>query len=201
MNLADRLAAAHGQPTPSSESAPAAVVPLPRPAVAAPVTPAPVDALARLKDRVGKALFERMGSRMNDPNLSAEQLRTIVLGELDEVVEEENVPLSTEERARLTAELADDVLGYGPLQRLLDDDSVSEIMVNGPENIYVERNGKLTRTGVCFTPRSTCAGSSTASSRGWAGGSTSRRRWSTRAWPTARVSTRSSRRWRSAGRR
>jgi pilus assembly protein CpaF len=92
-----------------------------------------------------------MGSRMNDPSLSAEALRTLVLGELDEVVEEENVPLSTEERARLTAELADDVLGYGPLQRLLDDDSVSEIMVNGPENIYVEQHGKLTRTGVCFT--------------------------------------------------
>ena len=55
-----------------------------------------------------------------------------MLGELDEVVEEENVPLSTEERARLTAELADDVLGYGPLQRLLDDPTVTEIMVNGP---------------------------------------------------------------------
>jgi pilus assembly protein CpaF len=88
---------------------------------------------------------------MNDPNLSAEQLRTIVLGELDEVVEEENVPLSSEERARLTAELADDVLGYGPLQRLLDDDSVSEIMVNGPDNIYVEQDGRLTRTTARFS--------------------------------------------------
>src|SRR4051812_33664603 len=153
MNLADRLAAAHGLPTPtaSPESAPASAVPVPRPAVAVPVTAPPVDALARLKDRVGKALFERMGSRMNDPNLSAEQLRTIVLGELDEVVEEENVPLSTEERQRLTAELADDVLGYGPLQRLLDDSAVSEIMVNGPDAIYVERNGKLERTATRFT--------------------------------------------------
>src|SRR5205085_8017083 len=93
----------------------------------------------------------RMGSRMNDPSLSAEQLRTIVLGELDEVVEEEKVPLSAEERARLTAELADDVLGFGPLQRLLDDDSVSEIMVNGPDHIYVEQHGRLTRTSACFT--------------------------------------------------
>ena len=78
---------------------------------------------------------------------------------LDEVVDEENVPLSTEERARLTAELADDVLGYGPLQRLLDDDAVTEIMVNGPDHIYVERGGKLTRTGVASPPRSTCGGS------------------------------------------
>jgi pilus assembly protein CpaF len=114
-------------------------------------TAPPTDALARLKDRVGKALFERMGSRMNDPSLSESQLRTIVLGELDEVVEEENVPLSTEERQRLTAELADDVLGYGPLQRLLDDSAVSEIMVNGPDAIYVERSGKLERTATRFT--------------------------------------------------
>jgi pilus assembly protein CpaF len=111
----------------------------------------PTDALARLKDRVGKALFERMGARMNDPSLSEDQLRTIVLGELDEVVEEENVPLSTEERQRLTTELADDVLGYGPLQRLLDDDAVSEIMVNGPDAIYVERSGQLQRTTTRFT--------------------------------------------------
>ncbi len=111
---------------------------------------APVDALARLKDRVGKALFERMGARMSDPSLSEDALRALVLGELDEVVEAERVPLSTEERARLTAELADDVLGFGPLQRLLDDPTVTEIMCNGPEAIYVEQGGRLVRTGARF---------------------------------------------------
>jgi pilus assembly protein CpaF len=150
VNLAHRLEAARGiasVPAPSSEGARPAV-PAPRPAAP---PPPPTDALAKLKDRVGKALFERMGSRMNDPSLSADALRGLVLAELDEVVEEENVPLSTEERQRLTAELADDVLGFGPLQRLLDDQSVTEIMVNGPDMIYVEQHGKLTRTGGCFT--------------------------------------------------
>jgi pilus assembly protein CpaF len=154
MNLSERLGAARGTPvtpTPSAAvpAAGAAAVPTPRP-VAVPTAP-PTDALARLKDRVGKALFERMGARMNDPSLSEDALRAIVLGELDEVVEEENVPLSTEERQRLTAELADDVLGYGPLQRLLDDPAVSEIMVNGPDAIYVERSGRLERTATRFT--------------------------------------------------
>ena len=151
MNLAHRLEAARGngvERLPATSDGPRPTVPAPRPVVA----PAPpTDALAKLKDRVGKALFERMGSRMNDPNLSADALRVLVLAELDEVVEEENVPLSTDERQRLTAELADDVLGFGPLQRLLDDPTVTEIMVNGPEMIYVEQNGKLTRTGGCFT--------------------------------------------------
>jgi pilus assembly protein CpaF len=154
MNLADRLQVARGEAVPTvtpSAGAPAAVpVPAQRPA-AAPPPPPPSDALNRLKDRVGKALFERMGSRMNDPSLSEEALRTIVLGELDEVVDEEKVPLSSDERLRLTAELADDVLGYGPLQRLLDDDTVSEIMVNGPDRVYVEQGGKLLRTGSRFT--------------------------------------------------
>jgi pilus assembly protein CpaF len=150
MNLADRLAAAQCLPTPSvAQQAPTAV-PVPRPA-AAPPPPPPTDALAKLKDRVGKALFERMGARLNDPTMSDSQLRQVVLSELDEVVDEEKVPLSTEERQRLTAELADDVLGLGPLQRLLDDDDVSEIMVNGPERVYVERHGRLELSGVRFT--------------------------------------------------
>ncbi|MGY1773119.1 CpaF family protein [Blastococcus sp. SYSU D00813] len=154
MNLADRLSAAgrgrHALPEPDAPAG----VPVPAPRAVPrpqPAAPPPVDALARLKDRVAKALFERMGSRMNDPSLAEDQLRAIVLGELDEVVEEERVPLSADERARLTAELADDVLGFGPLQRLLDDDTVSEIMVNGPEMIYVEQGGKLVRTGSRFT--------------------------------------------------
>jgi pilus assembly protein CpaF len=145
VNLADRIEAARGGPL-HAETAPvtAAVTP-PLP------VPPPVDALTRLKDRVGKALFERMGSRLNDPTLAEEQLRALVLGELDAVVEEEKVPLSPDERQRLTAELADDVLGLGPLQRLLDDPTVSEIMVNGPELVYVEQSGKLLRTTARFT--------------------------------------------------
>jgi pilus assembly protein CpaF len=152
MNLTERLAVAQGAPLPPVSAAPDAV-PAPRPAVGSVGGAAqpPTDALARMKDRVAKALFERMGSRMNDPSLSEDALRAIVLGELDEVVDEENVPLSSEERQRLTTELADDVLGYGPLQKLLDDPAVSEIMVNGPEAIYVERSGHLERTATRFT--------------------------------------------------
>jgi pilus assembly protein CpaF len=147
MNLADRLEAARGRQAVADLALPTARSS--RPAVPPPAPP--TDALARLKDRVGKALFERMGARMNDTSMGEDALRAIVLDELDAVVEEENVPLSTEERQRLTADLADDVLGYGPLQRLLDDDTVSEVMVNGPDNIYVEQNGKLVRTAASFT--------------------------------------------------
>jgi pilus assembly protein CpaF len=151
MNLSDRLEAARGRTvTPQVPAMSAPAVPAPRPVTVPAPAPVP-DALAKLKDRVGKALFERMGSRMNDPNLDTDKLRALVLQELDEVVDEENVPLSTEERQRLTTELADDALGFGPLQRLLDDDTVSEIMVNGPDMIYVEQHGHLRRTPARFT--------------------------------------------------
>ncbi|MCX6068194.1 MAG: ATPase, T2SS/T4P/T4SS family, partial [Chloroflexi bacterium] len=59
-----------------------------------------------------------------------------------------NVPESI--RQQISREVVDDVLGYGPIQQLLDDPDVSEVMVNGPKMIYVEKKGKLIKTGVTF---------------------------------------------------
>jgi len=62
---------------------------------------APVDALGQLKERAGKALYERLGSRLNDATLSVEQLHALVREELATVVDQEDVPLTPEERQRL----------------------------------------------------------------------------------------------------
>jgi pilus assembly protein CpaF len=118
---------------------------------AAPATePAGSDALARMKNRAAAALFERMGARLGDQTLSEDQLHALVRTELNHVVEAEKTPLSTEQRQRLIRDVQDDVLGHGPLQRLLDDPTVTEIMVNGPDMVYVEKNGKLTRSSARF---------------------------------------------------
>jgi pilus assembly protein CpaF len=58
--------------------------------------------------------------------------------------------LSRDDRDRLTAEIADDILGYGPLERLLSDDTITEVMVNGPNEIWIERQGRLYETTVRF---------------------------------------------------
>ena len=71
--------------------------------------------------------------------------------ELTRIIDAEQVPLSAEERTRLVRDVADDVLGYGPLQRLLDDPAVTEIMVNRMDQIYVERHGQLTLTESRFS--------------------------------------------------
>ena len=111
----------------------------------------PVDAFAALKQRAATALFERMGTRFNDSATTEEDLRTSAREELTRIIDAEQVPLSAEERSRLVRDVADDVLGYGPLQRLLDDPAVTEIMVNRMDQIYVERNGKLTLTESRFS--------------------------------------------------
>nr|WP_306238854.1 CpaF family protein [Ornithinimicrobium cryptoxanthini] len=91
-----------------------------------------------------------MGSRLSDTSMSEAQLHELVRKELTQLVQASETPLKSDERRRLIREVTDDVLGYGPLQNLLDDDSVTEIMVNGPDNVYVEREGRLTRADVHF---------------------------------------------------
>jgi pilus assembly protein CpaF len=66
------------------------------------------------------------------------------------VIEAEQVPLTAMERARLVAELTDDVLGYGAIERYLADPSVTEVMVNSLDGIYIERNGRLELTGARY---------------------------------------------------
>ena len=62
--------------------------------------------------------------------------------------------ISRDDRERLAGEIADDILGYGPLERLLADDTITEIMVNGPDEIWIERQGRLYETTVRFTDES-----------------------------------------------
>ncbi|MEO3942281.1 CpaF family protein [Paenarthrobacter nicotinovorans] len=115
-----------------------------------PTAPA-VDALAGLKQRAASSLFARIGNRMGDTSSSEEDLRSFAVEELSAVIDEEQVPLSPEERRRLIREISDEVMGYGPLQRLLEDPSVTEVMVNRFDQIYVERHGHLALTELQFS--------------------------------------------------
>ena len=109
------------------------------------------EALTKLKDRAATAMFDRLGARLNDPSMSEAELHALVRSELSQVVEEEKVPLTPEQQQRLVHDVQDDVLGLGPLQQLLDEHSITEIMVNGPDKVYVEQNGKLLVTDVSFS--------------------------------------------------
>ena len=109
------------------------------------------EAFAEIKTRTSVALFERLGTRVNDSSLTDEQLHEIVRDELTEIIEEDQQLLSPDERRRLVRDVENDALGLGPLERLLADDSVTEIMVNRYDQVYVERGGKLTLAAMRFT--------------------------------------------------
>jgi pilus assembly protein CpaF len=107
-------------------------------------------ALDEVQKRVHQRLIEEMGQELSEGRISAQQLRPMVNVHLLAVLNEETTPLSQAERARLAENVANDVLGYGPIQRYIDDPDVSEIMVNGPEHVYIERHGKIERTVTSF---------------------------------------------------
>jgi len=108
-------------------------------------------ALAQLKIDAIAALLDRVGSRLTDSSITDDQLKRLVRDELSEIIATEQVLLTSEERRNLIRDIEDDALGLGPLQRLLDDSTISEIMVNGPDHIYVERGGRLIDSGMRFT--------------------------------------------------
>jgi pilus assembly protein CpaF len=102
--------------------------------------------LSMLKQRTEDALFARLGTRLRDPSVSPEQLGLLVVQELARVIERDAVRLIPAEHSRLVAELTDDVLGYGAIEQYLADPTVTEVMVNSTEGIYIERNGRLELT-------------------------------------------------------
>jgi pilus assembly protein CpaF len=168
MSLSDRLAQARGEEPATRPAVPLVAVPAgvdltgglsvrmarasAGTAVAAPAeaTARPVDTLTQLKERASRALFARLGSKLSDAEIPEEQLHALVRADLQRVVAHEQTPLSEGDKRRLVHELTDEVLGYGPLQPLLDDPAVTEVMVNGPDTVYVERNGRIERTTAAF---------------------------------------------------
>ena len=89
-------------------------------------------------------LLGSLGPKLYDAHMGQAELEQQVRQTLQKVVEQQETPLSNADRARLTQEVADDILGYGPLEPLLRDPDVTEVMVNGPSSIYVESGGRLT---------------------------------------------------------
>nr|WP_229738278.1 CpaF family protein [Sinisalibacter lacisalsi] len=117
--------------------------------------PAP-DKERKRKERLGEIKGELHKYLLDNLNLSAletaseRDLRAEITDLAVEALEEMNVVLNREERTQLNKELFDEVTGLGPLEPLLKDDSVNDILVNGPHQIFVERDGKLTLTDVTF---------------------------------------------------
>jgi pilus assembly protein CpaF len=111
---------------------------------------APIDPLASLKKRVEDGLLRRIGSKLADGEVGEPELRTFVERELALVLAGEQTALSKPEQELIVARLTDDLLGHGPIEQFLQDDSVTEVMVSGLEPMYIEREGRIVLTEVRF---------------------------------------------------
>src|SRR5438046_8964494 len=107
-----------------------------------------VDPYAELKARVHHACIAKLGPELFKQDES--ELGDHVFKAVTEELTLAGIPLTKEERRELVRQLTDDILGYGPLEQLLADDSVTEVMVNAADRVYIERAGKIERTPVRF---------------------------------------------------
>ncbi len=112
------------------------------------VAPSNENAFQQLKGRVQQRIIAELDPRMDlsDPDRVRRTLEETFLS----VLESEGIVLSRTERYRLFEAIVAEILGYGPIEPLLKDNTVTEIMVNGPKQVWVERNGKLEKTAIVF---------------------------------------------------
>jgi pilus assembly protein CpaF len=108
--------------------------------------PIRVDPFQSLKSKIHKRIVGELGMA----DLERKQLEEAVTQIADVCMDEEPIPVPRAERSRIISEVMDEVTGYGPIQSLLKDESVSEVMVNGPNQVYAERKGKLILTDIRF---------------------------------------------------
>jgi len=112
---------------------------------AAPASDTNLVSTSALRERVLKDIDARQAAS-TPPHLLRREVELVI----HEIANEDRLGLSGREQALLAEELVQDMTGYGPLEPLLRDEQITDIMVNGPDKIYVERHGKIERANVRF---------------------------------------------------
>ncbi|MCL8027037.1 CpaF family protein [Nocardioides bruguierae] len=101
------------------------------------------DRIEELKSSVHAELLSQLGPQLYEADLDSDELDQRVRAVLADVLGRQDQPLSSADRRRVTQEITDDILGYGPIEPFLRDPQVAEVMVNGADSIWVERAGRL----------------------------------------------------------
>jgi pilus assembly protein CpaF len=108
------------------------------------------DALEELRKRVHQRVITELGPVLSETDIDETELEPRVRQLLQSTLRQEKTPISAGDRNQLVNDLVDDILGHGPIERHLKDDEISEVMVNGPDQIWIERAGKLEATDGSF---------------------------------------------------
>jgi pilus assembly protein CpaF len=100
--------------------------------------------------RLKKYLVDNLSRTIEAEGISSEQRDEFIKQGIESVYEQANLKLPQDVRNMIFKEVLNDLLGYGPIQPLLNDPEVTEVMVNGPKNVYIEKKGQLTKSSVAF---------------------------------------------------
>jgi pilus assembly protein CpaF len=106
--------------------------------------------LEDLRQRVHQFVIDEVGPMLTDEKVSEHELRRLVHEHVNKALAGESIALSAAERAQLVQDVTDDTIGYGPIDRFLHDPGITEVMCNGPKDVYIERRGRIERTDVEF---------------------------------------------------
>jgi pilus assembly protein CpaF len=107
-------------------------------------------ALEDLRHKMHTYVIQELGPILYDQRVSEEDLRKQVEEQLHRALSQERLAIGAQERAALVQSVFDDVLGYGPIDQLLRDPGINEVMVNGPERVFIEHEGKIVLTEARF---------------------------------------------------
>jgi pilus assembly protein CpaF len=108
------------------------------------------DRVAEVRGRVQSRLVESLGPKLYDATMSDREVQDLVHTKVRELLDEEETLLSSQDKALIIRDIGDSIMGLGPLEPFIRDPEVSEVMVNDPDTIYVERGGKIYWTGAKF---------------------------------------------------
>lgn len=103
-----------------------------------------------VKQKIHQAIVAEVKPELLSDAAHEEELRTMIMEIANRIMGESGLLITRQDKQRIASELTDEVMGFGPITPLLNDDDVTEVMVNGPSHVYVERKGKLELTGVTF---------------------------------------------------
>jgi len=107
-----------------------------------------------LKEKIRKALFSESNTLFSREEFKEKDLRNAISRAINDVIHHEKLPVSEQDKIRIANELFDELMGFGPIESLIQDPEITEIMINGPKKIYFEKGGKSCLSGLAFDDES-----------------------------------------------
>jgi len=106
--------------------------------------------LKALKEKVRKVIISDYGGFLSPEGVDDREVKAAILEIINNIVKREHTEISQEDKESLIKNVVDEILGYGPIQGVMQDPTITEVMINGPKKIYVERRAKMELSGLTF---------------------------------------------------